>query len=202
MSEVAAIILAAGRATRFGAGPDTSKVLALLDGKPLVRWVAEAAVASQACGVIAVSGHVGAAVRHSLAGLAVEHVQNAAYADGMAGSLQAGIAALPPAISGAVVLLADMPRITTAIIDRLIAAYEADGARADAVVPLHGGRQGNPVLLGRSIFAAVQTLSGDQGARRLFGDPQWTVLPCPIDDAAIEIDVDTPDALAALAGKS
>jgi molybdenum cofactor cytidylyltransferase len=198
MSKVAAIILAAGRATRFGAGPDTSKALALLDGKPLVAWVAEAALASRVCEVVVVTGHAGDAVGRVLAPLPLRQVHNPAYADGMAGSLQAGIYALPRGVSGAVVLLADMPKITPEIIDRLIAHFEASGCAADAVVPVREGRQGNPVLLGRSIFAAVGTLSGDQGARRLFGEARFQILSCMIDDDAIEVDVDTPAALAAL----
>jgi molybdenum cofactor cytidylyltransferase len=198
MSDVAAIILAAGRATRFGAGPDSNKALALLNGKPLVAWVAEAALASRACAVVVVTGHAGDAVRRVLAPLPLHQVYNPAYGDGMAGSLQAGMDALPPGASGAVVLLADMPKITPDIIDRLIAHYEAAGSTAHAVVPVREGRQGNPVLLGRSIFAAVRALSGDQGARRLFGDARFQILPCMIDDDAIEVDVDTPAALAAL----
>ncbi|WP_158811435.1 NTP transferase domain-containing protein [Beijerinckia sp. L45] len=198
MSDVVAIILAAGRATRFGAGPDTTKALALLQGKALVCWVTEAALASRASTVIVVTGHASAAVDSALASLPVHRVKNPAYAEGMAGSLKAGLEALPQRASGAVVLLADMPKVTPAIIDRLISSYESGGSKVDAVVPVRNGRLGNPVLLGRSIFAAVGTLSGDQGARRLFDDPQRIVLSCPIDDEAIEIDVDTPAALAAL----
>ena len=198
MSDIAAVILAAGLARRFGAGPDSNKALALLDGKPLVVWVAEAALASRACEVVVVTGHAGAAVGHVLAPLPLRPVHNAAYVAGMAGSLQAGLDALPQGVSGAIVLLADMPKITPDIIDRLIAQYEAAGCVADAVVPVREGRQGNPVLLGRSIFAAVKTLSGDQGARRLFDDARFQILSCMIDDEAIEIDVDTPAALAAL----
>jgi molybdenum cofactor cytidylyltransferase len=198
MSEVAAIILAAGRATRVGAGPDTTKALALWEGKALVSWVAEAALASRASIVVVVTGHAGAAVDRALASLPIHRVDNAAYADGMAGSLKAGLEALPQSVSGAVVLLADMPKVTPAIIDCLISSYESGGPSVDAVVPVRNGRIGNPVLLGRPIFAAVGSLSGDQGARRLFEDPQRIVLSCPIDDEAIEIDVDTPAALAAL----
>jgi molybdenum cofactor cytidylyltransferase len=198
MADVAALILAAGMGTRFDAGPQASKGMALLHGKALVRWVAEAALASQATEVVVVTGHADAGIEAALESLPLRFVYNPTFAEGMAGSLRAGMAALPIDVSGAVVLLADMPRVTAAIIDALIACFEAGGLETDAVVPVRNGVQGNPVLLGRSIFAAVATLSGDPGARRLLTDTGRRVLSCPIDDEAIEIDVDTPAALAAL----
>jgi molybdenum cofactor cytidylyltransferase len=195
MPGISALILAAGRATRFGAGADDSKLLAALEGKPLVRHVAGAALASQAAEVIAVTGHAAEGVRQALAGLDLRLVHNADFATGMASSLKAGLAALDPRASGVVVLLGDMPRITSAIIDRLITHFETGGATADAAVPVREGRQGNPVLLGRALFAALDTLNGDQGARRILSEPGRRVLLCSVEDAAIEVDVDTRDAL-------
>jgi molybdenum cofactor cytidylyltransferase len=45
------------------------------------------------------------------------------------------------------------------------------------------------------VFPALTALSGDQGARRVLAEPGRTVLACPIEDAAIEADVDTREAL-------
>jgi molybdenum cofactor cytidylyltransferase len=200
MPGVSALILAAGQATRFGAGAEGSKLLAELDGKPLVRHAAEAALQSRAGEVIVVTGHAAEGVRQALGGLDVRFVHNADFAAGMASSLKAGLAALDPWASGVVVLLGDMPRVTGGIIDGLIAHFEADGSAADAVVPVFEGRQGNPVLLGRAVFPALSTLTGDQGARRVLAGPGRRVLAYPIEDAAIEADVDTRDALERLRG--
>jgi len=207
MVEVAALVLAAGQGTRFDAGDGgasqaaarvASKVLAPLAGRPLVRHVVEAALASRASGVVVVTGHAGDAIAAALTDAAARIVHNPAFAEGMASSLRVGVAALAPGADGVVVLLADMPRVTSAIIDTLIAAYAADPDAA-AVVPERQGRRGNPVLLGRGLFPAVASLKGDEGARRLLGRPDLRVSRCPIDDAAIEQDIDTPAALAALA---
>jgi molybdenum cofactor cytidylyltransferase len=197
MTEVAALVLAAGRGTRFGAGATASKVLAPLDGLPLIRHVAEAALASRAREVVVVTGHAGEAVAAALVGSAARVVHNPSFAEGMATSLRAGVAALDPRVDGVVVLLADMPRVTRAIIDALIATFEAD-ADAEAVVPERHGRRGNPVLIARALFPAVAMLEGDQGARRLLARPDARVLVREIDDDAIEQDVDTPEALDAL----
>jgi molybdenum cofactor cytidylyltransferase len=191
---IGAIVLAAGRSTRMG-GPN--KLLAEADGKPLVRHVVEAALRSTAA-VAVVTGHAHADVEAALAGLRVPLVHNPRYAEGMATSLQAGIGALSPRAKAALVLLGDMPRVSTALIDRLIAAFRAAPDCA-ALVPTHRGQRGNPVLLSRSLFPAIMALKGDAGARGLLRDLPG-VVELPVDDPGILLDIDTPEALATLRG--
>ncbi len=195
MSKVAAIILAAGQATRFRAADPAavSKVVALLEGKPLVRHVAEAALASRASETLVITGHAGQAVKSALEDMPLRLAHNAAYAEGMATSLQAGIAALRPDTQAALILLADMPGISAELIDRLISAFERH-PEADAVIPLHDGQRGNPVLLARSLFDRIATLSGDQGARRILGDASLHIVEIPA-GAGATLDIDTPEAL-------
>jgi molybdenum cofactor cytidylyltransferase len=200
MREVAAILLAAGQATRFGGAPEDTKLAADIDGKPLVRYVAEAALASRAYPIGLVTGHAAAKVLGSLEGLDLFSVHNAVYAEGLSGSLRTGIAALPEAVRGAVILLADMPFVTAAVIDQLITCFEAEPIEPDAVVPVRNGRQGNPVLIGRNLFPEIAKLEGDRGAKALLNASSHRVLECPIDDAAIEIDVDTRETLNGLTG--
>ena len=193
MIEVGAIVLAAGRATRFGAAPDDSKVVAILDGKPLVRHVVDAALASRARPLVVVTGQAARRVAHALEGAApLVVVHNRDFALGMAGSLRAGLAALPPAVDGALVLLADMPRVSPRTLDTLIEAFAHE--RPDAVVPSHDGRRGNPVLLGRTLFPAVEALQGDEGARRLLAGAACHL--CVVDDPGVLTDIDDPAALA------
>ncbi len=198
MRRVAAVVMAAGRASRFGAGPDDSKVLALLDGQPLVRHVVDTARASRAAAIVVVTGQAAARVEAALADRPVTLAHNPNYASGMASSVKAGIAALPADIDGALILLADMPRVTVATLDALIAAFVGATSPPDAVTPMHGGQPGNPVLIGRALFAEVARLDGDAGARKLLAAPRGAVLACPVDDAGVMIDVDTRAALRAL----
>lgn len=195
MSRIAAIILAAGRGTRFGAPASTSKVLAEFEGRPLIQHVAEAALASAARPIMAVTGQASAQVEALLQPMAIACRHNADYAAGMAGSLKLGIAALAPELEGVVILLADMPRVSGALIDRLIARYETAEADVDAVVPACAGRWGNPVLLSRRLFPAIAALRGDDGARGLLRQADRRVLVCDVEDEAIFFDVDTPAAL-------
>lgn len=198
MSDVAAIILAAGAASRFraaaGDGGPPTKLVALLGGKPLVRHVAEAALASRARPVIVVTGHAQVAVEAALADLPVSFVHNADFATGLASSLRAGLGAAPASAQAALVLLGDMPRISAPLLDALIAAHGLH-PEAKAVAPLFEGARGNPVLIARALFASVATLTGDRGARALLAAAANEVVEVPVADAAVIFDVDTPDAL-------
>lgn len=193
MSGVAAIILAAGQGVRFGQEP---KLLATLDEKPLVRHVAEAALASAARPVIAVLGHRRAEVYEALEDLGVIAVDNLVYRDGLSTSLKAGFAALSPEAEAAIILLGDMPRVKAAFINRLIDAW-CTADRPSAAVPTFGGRRGNPVLLSRVLAPEIANLTGDTGAGPLLRS-RSSVLELMVDDPAILQDVDTPEALHAL----
>ena len=196
MPEIATLILAAGRGTRFGAAP---KLLAPLDGRPLVRNAAEAALIARPRPVVAVLGAHGEAVRAALAGLDLTTIDNPDYAEGMATSLKAGIAALPPACRAVIVMLGDMPRVTAREIDGLVAAFRAADGKVSAVVPVHGGRRGNPVLLNLDLLrGALAGLHGDRGAGPILAS-RSDVLEIP-GGPGNALDIDTPDALAGLAG--
>jgi molybdenum cofactor cytidylyltransferase len=196
MAEVAALVLAAGRASRYRAagGLEPTKLVADYLGEPLVRWAVRAALASRARPVVVVTGHARAEVEAALAGLDVRFAHNPDYAEGLATSLRAGVAALPEA-AGVLVLLADMPEATADVADALIVAFEA-APDALAAVALYGGRRGNPVLLGRRLFPEVARLTGDEGARGLLAAlPPERIATVEVAEAGVTRDVDRPEDL-------
>jgi molybdenum cofactor cytidylyltransferase len=193
-SRIAAVVLAAGRSTRMGA---RNKLLEEIGGKPIVRHVAEAVAASRCDPVLVVTGHQADRVAGALAGLDVHFVHNADYAAGISTSLRCGIAAVPTTADGAMVLLGDMPGITGRDIDAIAACFNPLEGRS-ICVPVRGGRRGNPVLWGRSLFAAIMSVTGDTGARHLLASHDDCVAEVAVDSDAIFNDVDTPDALEAL----
>ena len=195
MRQVAAIILAACEAKRFRQSATETKLVAELDGKPIVRHVAEAALASRARPVLLVTGHAHAHVLGALDGLLLEQIHNRDPGAGLSASLNLAIAALLDTARGAVILLGDMPRIAPSLIDRLIDAFDAAPVEPLAVVPVRGGRRGNPALIGRGLFAAVRMLEGDNGARDLIAAARENILELPVGDSAIEIDIDTREDL-------
>jgi molybdenum cofactor cytidylyltransferase len=191
MVEVAAVLLAAGRATRWTAsgGAEKSKLLAVYRGAPLVRRAAEAACASRARPVVTVTGHEGAAVRAALSGLDMRFVDNPDFANGLSTSLTAGLRAAPASCAGVVILLGDMPEVTGALIDRLIDAFAADPT-LDAVTPMTEGARGNPVLLSRGLAQEALRLEGDHGARRLIERARMRV---GVVEAGLEAQLDVDD---------
>lgn len=189
--QVAAVVLAAGRSSRMG----TNKLLEDLHGKPVVRHVVEATLASRAGPVTVVTGHQAAEVSLALVGLNVTFVHNPRFAEGMATSLQTGIEAVPDTSAAALVMLGDMPLVTPAIINRLVDNL-AGHAAARAVVPIAEGRRANPVIIARSLFSSVDKLSGDAGARKLLDQCGDDVVEVMIEHDGVLLDVDTPEALA------
>ena len=194
-AKAAALVLAAGQSRRMG-GPN--KLLIEVAGKPMVRHVVEAALASRADPVVVVLGHQQHEVRQALRGLKVRFATNPDYAEGLSTSLRTGLGALPPDIAGAVVCLGDMPRVSAALIDRLIAAFDPVEGRS-IVVPTWHGKRGNPVLWSRAFFAEMQTVAGDVGARHLIGEHAGAVVEVEAESDGTLIDIDTPEALAAYA---
>ncbi len=194
---IAAIILAAGQSRRMG---ETNKLLAPVDGKPMVTHVTECLLASQARPLTVVTGHDYAAVEALLpkAGFALTH--NPDFASGLSSSLRRGLAALPEEIDGVLVCLGDMPRVSPAIINRLITAFDPLEGRA-ICVPTWKGKRGNPVLFARRFFAEMLEVAGDTGARALIGEHADVVCEVPMDDDAVLLDVDTPEALAELSAR-
>ncbi|MFH6782360.1 MULTISPECIES: nucleotidyltransferase family protein [Methylobacterium] len=192
---VGTVLLAAGRGTRFGASP---KLLSPLDGKPLVRHAAEAALAAGLGPVVAVLGHAGGEVRAALGGLDLILVENPDYAAGLSTSLRAGLGALPDDVAASLVLLGDMPRVGSGLLVRLAEAFRGAAVAPSAVVPVRDGRRGNPVLLNRRLLAdGLAGLTGDRGAGPLLAR-RGDVLELPVEDPGILVDVDTPAALAEL----
>jgi len=186
MSGVAAILLAAGRGTRFGEEP---KLLAEAGGKALVRHVAEAAVRSTADPVIVVTGHCADAVQAELKGLPVQIVHNPLFGDGLSTSLKAGFSALPPEAQAALILLGDMPLVSTSLIDALVAGWH-DREEPAALIPTFGGRRGNPVVISRALQTAIEGLSGDVGAGPVLRGRQ-DVVEWRTADRAVVQDIDT-----------
>jgi len=156
----AALVLAAGSASRFGGG----KLLADYHGRPLLHGALAAAQAAAPGAVTVVTGADAQAVSDVVRAFdpGIRLVHAADHAEGMAASLRAGIGSLPAEIRGAFVFLGDMPRVPRAILGPLAAAVAAG---APAAAPVFGGRRGNPVVLDRALFAEVAALSGDVGAR-------------------------------------
>ncbi len=192
--KVSVILLAAGSSSRMR-GRD--KLVESIDGKPLLRRVFDRLQISGADSFVCVMRPDDPQRAVALEGTGVQIIRNPRASDGFGTSLAAGIAALAPDIDAAVIALADMPDISGADVDRLIAAFDPQENRAIVRAATPGGQPGHPVLFGRRFFEALRTLSHDRGAREVVAEHPEFVVDVPIEGDAARIDLDTPEDWAA-----
>ena len=159
-----AVVLAAGASSRYGTNPP--KQVALLP------YVLAALRESSVDEVVVVSG------AHALP---VDSVPCPDWERGPGASLRCGLAALPPGVEAAVVVLADGPDLDSRAVDRVVADWRANG---EAVAASYGGIRLHPVLLTRNLWSDIP----DEGARAL----PARLVPCDDLRAPGDVDVASP----------
>jgi molybdenum cofactor cytidylyltransferase len=182
---VAAIVLAAGLATRMG----SQKLLLPLRGRPILAGAVDAALGSRADGTFVVVGHEAEAVAASLGDRPVTVVTNPDFGLGLSTSLQAGLRAAGEGVAAAILLLGDQPFVTSALLDRLIARFAETGSAI--VRPSVGGRPINPVLMSARLFPEVFAQTGDVGGREIVERHRGEICLVPVDDPLVAVDIDT-----------
>lgn len=182
---VAGIVLAAGSSSRFGA----NKLVAEVGGEPIVRRAARHALDAGLAPVIVVLGFEAGRVGDALQGLGVTPVVNPSPADGVHSSMQAGVAQVPDDCAAAVVILADMPLVTSVMLAGLVARFRK--GREPLVISRYGEVQAPPTLYSRELFPALRA-AGPGGGRQVVqahrGDA--AVLDWP---PALLADLDSPE---------
>lgn len=182
-----AIVLAAGASTRFG----SAKQLVRIAGRPMLHATVTRAVEVAGNAVIVVLGaraeELAPLLSHSPASIVI----NRDWREGLASSIRAGVARLPGACSGAMLLLADQAAVTAEDLRRLAGAWRRQPAYVAAAV--YGTTVGVPAIFPRSAFAALSQLRGDQGARALLQRNADRVVRVPMESAGV--DIDTPEDL-------
>ncbi len=150
----------------------------------------DAANASQCDPIVLVVGHEADALLARVRAGRARPVRNPAYATGLSSSLRAGIDVAAGA-DAAIVVLADQPGVTAALLDALVERQRATGAAA--VICSSNGRRTPPTLLTSVLWPALRALEGDRGAREvLAGRDDVAILE--VDPALARLDdVDTPE---------
>jgi molybdenum cofactor cytidylyltransferase len=189
---IAGLLLASGASRRFG----SNKLVALLHGRPVVRWSAEALASAVDDTWIVVPAR-SAEVHEALDDLPVRWVENPLAHEGMASSIRAGVAALPADTEAVVITLGDQPLIDAEVIRRVVGAWREAPSGTRAVASAYADGRGHPVLLGASLLPALCALEGDRGARELLASLGDAVVVVDVRGAR-PVDVDTPEALAEL----
>jgi CTP:molybdopterin cytidylyltransferase MocA len=187
------VLLAAGRATRFGG----EKLLALVGGRPVAGHAAAALSRAaelgtlQGCHAVVRERGTPLAALLEAEGLALVEAPDAER--GIAHSLRAGFAALeraaPAGPAAALVVLADQPDIAPDTIAALVARWRATGAKA--VRPRYSAEPdvpGHPVLVDRALWSLVPQLEGDEGLGAMLRSGQVAVDIVPVEGRNPDID--------------
>jgi len=174
-----------------------TKQLLPFGGTTLLENVLNNLRRSQVRGIVVVLGSSAEEIRKQVPLDDVRVVINEAYREGMGTSLRQGISAIDPESDAALVVLADQPLVQQGTIDCLIEQYRQH--KPEIVIPMYRGFRGNPVLLDRSVFPELRSLTGDIGCRAIFGTHAANILRVPVDDIGVLLDVDTKADLERLA---
>ena len=186
---IAALLLAAGAARRFGA----PKLLEQLHGRAIVRWSAEALQGAPIDEIIVVVPPDSRGIRAALQGMDVRFVVNPHPELGVTGSIACGVSAVGATTEAVLVALGDEPLVDRAALSRVFDVYRAGGAKI--VAPTFEGVRGHPVLFDQSVFPELRMFSGDSGARNVVNrDPERVALVEM--GVAMPTDIDTPEDLA------
>ena len=185
-----AVLLAAGASTRFG----SPKQLIRVAGRPLLHAAVTRAAEVTGHALIVVLG-AGAAelaplLRHSPGSVVINHE----WREGLASSIRAGVARLPPACTGVLLLLADQAAVTAEDLRRLAGTWRKQPQYIAAA--LYAGITGVPAIFPRSVFRELAELRGDAGARVLLRRSTERLVRVTMPSAAL--DIDTPEDLLAL----
>ncbi|MCU4744543.1 nucleotidyltransferase family protein [Natronoglomus mannanivorans] len=192
--QIGGVVLAAGRSRRFG---EENKLLATVDGTPLVVHAVRTLLSAALTRVVVVVGYEADRVEAALddglgvdlsVGADIDVRYNANYAAGQSTSVRIGARAADELEwDAAVFALGDMPWVDPETIDQLCAAYRR--GTGSILAPSIDGQRGNPVLFGAAHFDALTTVTGDRGGRHLIESHDDAAL-IPVADPGIRRDVD------------
>ncbi len=198
-SRIAAVVLAAGAASRMGHRP---KCLLELGGVPLLQSLCLALSKAGVDEVVVVAGHYAERISHSVKNLPVHWVLNPRPEDGQVASLHCGLRALPPNLDAVMVALADQPLIHSLDLMALIHAYAQRPTGTQVVQPHYKGLPGNPVMFSFEVATDILARSHSFGCRQWQTEHPQKVYKWATTHDHYQTDVDSPQDLDALFAKT
>lgn len=180
------VLLAAGASSRMG----TAKQLLPYQGRSLLRYMAEVALASRCSSVVVVLGAHVDRTRLEIGDLPVQIVENPHWSTGMGSSIQAGVQQITAQpLAAIIVMLCDQPLVTSANLNQLIESYQA--TQHSVIASAYSGTLGVPALFNHQLFPDLLSLSPNQGAKHLIKQYHDRVDSVSFPEGAI--DLDTPE---------
>jgi molybdenum cofactor cytidylyltransferase len=186
MSNISLIVLAAGASTRMG----KPKQLLPYQGRSLLRYTVEQAIASKAQPIVVVLGAYAELIQPNIKDLPIDVVENPSWSQGMSTSIHVGMSALDmTSVDAVIITLCDQPFVSAQIFDRLIETYHS--IHSAIVASKYQQTCGVPALFDRALFPHLLELKGQAGAKRIIDQYPNHLHAVPFEPGAI--DIDTPD---------
>jgi molybdenum cofactor cytidylyltransferase len=187
MSEIWAIVLAAGASSRMG----TQKLLLPYEGKTIIEKVIEQVESVVQSDIIVILGSHHDEIRDKIGKPHLKYKQNMQYAEGMLSSVICGFKALPDDTKAALLFLGDQPQIPSGVALEVVSAWKKSGK--GIVIPVYSGQRGHPVLIERRYRQEIEQLDPEQGLRILSKIYSSDVQEVECSYQEILRDIDTPD---------
>jgi molybdenum cofactor cytidylyltransferase len=171
-----------------------NKLLAEVQGKPIIRRVVEAALDSKVDETIVVLGWDESRLREALADLPCRLIVNRAFEKGQSSSLKVGLDEVNPETTAVLVLPGDIAQIDSRSIDKVVNSYILDGGTI--LVAAHKGRYGHPILIDRTLFKDITQITEEtQGLKSVIKKHEREIRLVEVDTDNVLTDVDTPEDL-------
>ncbi len=193
ITAVDGIILAAGLSTRLG----RSKLTVQIGGIPVISRVVRSALDSALRRAILVTGAANSGLLEAVGEMAFDSrlvvAVNPDPKKGMSSSVRTAIELLGDGVSGAMLILGDLPFLTSSVIDDLLEEFSRDPN--GIVAPLIRGRRSNPVIFPAKLFSELMETRGDVGGRFVLKRHESIVVGVEMGDRYDDEDLDTVDDL-------
>ena len=191
-NKVAGLLLAAGASTRMGR---PKQLLRVEGGKTLLDRLIDESLSSDLDLVVLVLGSRCQEIKEALQ-VEKSHpklriIENKKYPEGISSSIRAGLSIVEDSYDHVMVLLGDMPYITTPVINLLLHHYLGSLLPLGALKTRKG--RSHPVIIGRVFYPEIHRLTGDTGARDLFTRHSDQVLLLEAGDEYEDMDIDTKE---------
>ena len=186
---ISATILAAGGSSRM---EDENKLLLPFQESLVINQVCNTILNSGLKPVIVVTGFEHKKIEKALPKSIDQIIHNPEWEDGMAGSIYAGMSILPDTVDGNMIVLGDMPLLTTHTLKQLIEQFCVHEGK-QIIYPVYSGQQANPVIFPRKYFSEILSSTGDRGCKKVLKQYPDDATGISIDSEEVILDCDTKD---------
>ena len=186
---ISATILAAGGSSRM---EDENKLLLPFQESLVINQVCNTILNSGLKPVIVVTGFEHKKIEKALPKSIDQIIHNPEWEDGMAGSIYAGMSILPDTVDGNMIVLGDMPLLTTHTLKQLIEQFCVHEGK-QIIYPVYSGQQANPVIFPRKYFKEILSSTGDKVCKKVLKQYPDDAVEVLVDSNEVILDCDTKD---------